>query len=200
MKLRILVVVGFCWSTIAVGCSKGGDVTSSRGQSCKESGSFTTALLGFSQDGGCCGSLSLTVNWGMDGSATVNGQNCAAFCRNVDASVQPAFVPCRDLGQPPTDPVYPNACGVQIFCCTNVNSGIFPGTSASGLPSCDAVSPSSVGRVIFYPNDPNDISAGESASVDTAGAWSSSLSSADCEYSNGLSVDSGVKCSIADGG
>ncbi len=166
---------------LIIGCS-----TSSGGQqggptqpTCAQSGSFTinvgvgSGLTG-SLDACACSpsTMSLTVNWGTDGSATVNGQSCAAYCgaRNGSPSL------CRDVGLPPVD----KDCMLQITCCNSLLA-----TDADGIPSC-TTNGQMVGGVQFY------ALSGGPADVYMVPAYTTTYPGCQCSYCSEDIFDAGA--------
>jgi hypothetical protein len=86
-------------------------------------------------DACACGapSMSITVNWSSDGTATVNGESCGAWCVGGPPDHRAGL--CRDLGLPVVD----GQCNVQIGCCLPVP------VYDAGLPVCGTNSDTIIG-------------------------------------------------------
>jgi hypothetical protein len=106
-----------CLATAALGAACSSTTSTPAPAACAESGSFTngvTAGVGGTGVGATAktcscqpASLSVTVNWGSDGSGTINGQSCKS-----------SLTPFSEGG-----------CFVNVTCCVTIADG-------SGLPLC----------------------------------------------------------------
>lgn len=112
----------FSWSS-----SSGGD---GGAPTCAQSGSFTARVYEstvFCDAGNPPPNLPITVNYGSDGSGTVNGESCAAYCY-TDAGLGT----CASFGMPPAPPA--RNCAVVLRCMGTIQQVDF-GAPMQGQPA-----------------------------------------------------------------